>query len=173
MLVHSSNRAPSRARRARSLGPALALWVAIGLAAGCGDDKADDAGAESDDTAADDGGADDGGSDDGGSDDGGSDDGGSDDGGDDGGAEGVDADEYVATYAQAMCAWAQECGVLQGFGGTYAACLELVAGQVEGSLSDCSYDPVAAQECLSSLESMGCDGGGPSPVCDAVCGDDE
>lgn len=134
------------------LGLPLSLWMGLGLAAGCGEDKDydDDGAAETSDSASEDSG------------------GGS---GSGGGGGGVAADEFVQRYTQAMCAWAQDCGVLQGFGGTYAACLDLVAGQVEGSLSDCSYDPVAAEECLSELDAMGCEGGSQNPACDAVCGD--
>ena len=130
-----------------------ALLLGVAMTVGCGDKSDRDDGSDDSGGAAVDSG----------------DAGGGDDGG--GGPGGVSAEDFVTAYAQAICGWAQECGALQAFGGTYAACIDLVAGQVSPGLSDCGYDPVAAAECLSALERSSCDGGGEDPACEAVCSD--
>jgi hypothetical protein len=88
------------------------------------------------------------------------------------GPGGTDVDGFVDAYAAAICDWATECGLLDVFGGTPAACIEMVSGQVEGAFSsaECDYDPVAAQQCLDGLSRSTCDAPYEDPACAEICG---
>ena len=140
----------------RHLLPVLAL--ALPLAAGCldskDDDDDDDDEEQSDDTGA------------------------STDGPGDGpgdtpdGTDGANVDDFVSDYAEALCAWATECQLLDVFGGTPAACIETVEAQLQGAFGgvECDYDPVAAQQCLDGLSASSCEEPHEDPACAEICG---
>lgn len=93
-------------------------------------------------------------------------------GGDTDGPGGTDVSGFVDAYTAAICDWATECGLLDVFGGSPAACIEMVSGQVEGAFSSpgCDYDPVAAQQCLDGLSQSTCDEPYEDPACAEICG---
>ncbi|MEC7948996.1 MAG: hypothetical protein VX265_15615 [Myxococcota bacterium] len=85
---------------------------------------------------------------------------------------GIGLDAFVQAYAAAICGWALDCGMLTVFGGTPAACLDMVSSQVESDYGgpECDYDPVAARQCLDGLGLGSCDGHVEDPSCTRICG---
>lgn len=85
---------------------------------------------------------------------------------------GIGLDAFVQAYAAAICGWALDCGMLTVFGGTPAACLDVVSSQVEADYggADCDYDPMAARQCLDGLGLGSCDGHVEDPSCTRICG---
>lgn len=98
----------------------------------------------------------------------------SDDSGEGEASAGISQDDYVDAYASALCEWATGCGLLGVFGGTPAACLDVVRAELEGSLGEagCHYDPVAAQQCLDGLARSTCDAPFEDPACEEICSAD-
>lgn len=140
----------------RRLLPVVAL--ALPLATGCRDSDDEDAGDDDGEPSADDSGEWGDGS-----------------GGDGGGSDstgGATVDAFVSDYAAALCAWATECQLLDVFGGTPAACIETVEGQLQATFGgmQCDYDPVAAQQCVDGLSRSTCDEPHEDPACAEVCG---
>ena len=83
----------------------------------------------------------------------------------------VTFEDFVDAYAAELCAWATRCQLLNVFGGTPAACLDVVSAQVAADYGSdaCQFDSVSAAACLDGLQLSTCDGYQEDPACESIC----
>ena len=87
---------------------------------------------------------------------------------------GLSEDKYATKISTAQCALYEECGYLQAYGDTVAACEAAIEELTKAYVTDetCEYDPKAARQCLKEVKETECDTDGEGDSsCDDVCGD--
>ena len=87
---------------------------------------------------------------------------------------GLSEDKYATKIAVAQCALYEECGYLQAYGDTVAACESAIEELSKAYVTDetCDYDARAARQCLREVKETECDTDGEGDSsCDDVCGD--
>lgn len=93
---------------------------------------------------------------------------------------GINEEKFALKYAEETCSLAEQCSLLDLFGGTYDECVTLVeASQLAVvTSSECVYDAAAAKACIDESKDATCDGDttgtasatAGSSSCDAICG---
>ena len=89
---------------------------------------------------------------------------------------GLSEEKFATQYAEAICAWYDECGYIAYAGGDVDTCISLQEAAILAVVQSdtCEYDAGAAKDCVKEAEDATCEGTGDTgaageSACDDVC----